>query len=153
MCKHNLCVFIPKLAKLPLPYRGSSMKLLLDYRKVIFSNSLHCYKKSKMKTCLCDLTFLVEKFLEHEGPVLLQMRVKQLIKEKQLEKAALLAKICIDCSAFQVKGDFKQMYLVCLCGILEKDQLMEEVSRFYFRNENYLNSWKNVKKIDFCAST
>ncbi|XP_043961614.1 zinc finger protein 292b [Gambusia affinis] len=71
----------------------------------------------------------VEKFLEHEGPVLLQMRVKQLIKEKQLEKAALLAKICIDCSAFQVKGDFKQMYLVCLCGILEKDQLMEELSK------------------------
>ncbi|XP_014883613.1 zinc finger protein 292b [Poecilia latipinna] len=71
----------------------------------------------------------VEKFLEHEGPVLLQMRVKQLIKEKQLEKAALLAKICTDCSAFQAKGDFKQMYLVCLCGILEKDQLMEELSK------------------------
>uniref|UniRef100_A0A3P9MUV5 Zinc finger protein 292b n=1 Tax=Poecilia reticulata TaxID=8081 RepID=A0A3P9MUV5_POERE len=106
-----------------------SMKLLLDYSRVAFSNSLHCYKTSKMKTCLCYLTFSVEKFLEHEGPVLLQMRVKQLIKEKQLEKAALLAKVCSDCSAFQAKGDFKQMYLVCLCGILEKDQLMEELSK------------------------
>ncbi|KAM4713273.1 zinc finger protein 292-like [Anableps anableps] len=71
----------------------------------------------------------VDEFLAHEGPVLLQMRVKQLMKEKQLEKAALLAKICSECSAFQAKGDFKQMYLVCLCGILEKDQLMEELSK------------------------
>ncbi|MED6258593.1 hypothetical protein ATANTOWER_009494, partial [Ataeniobius toweri] len=68
----------------------------------------------------------VEVFLEQEGPVLLKMRVKQLMKEKQLKKAALLAKSCAECSAFQTKGDFKQLYLVCLCGILEKDQLMEE---------------------------
>ncbi|XP_047243981.1 zinc finger protein 292b [Girardinichthys multiradiatus] len=71
----------------------------------------------------------VEVFLEQEGPVLLKMRVKQLMKEKQLKKAALLAKSSAECSAFQTKGDFKQLYLVCLCGILEKDQLMEELSK------------------------
>ncbi|XP_012713577.2 zinc finger protein 292b [Fundulus heteroclitus] len=71
----------------------------------------------------------VEEFLELEGAVLLQMRVKQLMKEKQLEKAAHLAKVCNEYSAFQTKGDFKQMYLVCLCGILEKDQLMLELSK------------------------
>ncbi|XP_015246113.1 PREDICTED: zinc finger protein 292-like [Cyprinodon variegatus] len=71
----------------------------------------------------------VEEFLQFEGPVLLQMRVKQLIKEKQLEKAAHLAKVCAERSAFQAKGHFKQMHLVCLCGILEKDQLMEELSK------------------------
>ncbi|XP_041831733.1 zinc finger protein 292b [Melanotaenia boesemani] len=71
----------------------------------------------------------VEEFLEQEGMILLQMRVKQLMKEKQLGKAALLAKTCSGCSAFQGKGAFKQMYLVCLCGTLERDQLMDELSK------------------------
>lgn len=76
---------------------------------------------------------------------MVQMRVKQLMKEKQLEKAALLAKIGTECYTFQATGDFKQMYLVCLCGILEKDQLMEEVSRFYIRVEKLFKK-KNGNK-------
>lgn len=75
--------------------------------------------------CHC---FSVEEFLGNEGPVLLEMRLKQLMKENQLGKAALLAKTCCQCSAFQGKGLFKQMYLVCLCATSEQDQLMEEVS-------------------------
>ncbi len=63
-----------------------------------------------------------------EGLVLLEMRVKQLMKENQLGKAALLAKTCSECLAFQGKGPFKQMYLVCLCSTSEQDQLMDEVS-------------------------
>ena len=63
-----------------------------------------------------------------EGLVLLEMRVKQLMKEKQLGKAALLAKTCSECPVFQGKGPFKQMYLVCLCATSEQDQLMDEVS-------------------------
>lgn len=70
----------------------------------------------------------VEEFLEQEGLVLLEMRVKQLIKENQLGKAALLAKTCSQCPAFQGKGPFKQMYLVCLCATSEQNQLMDEVS-------------------------
>uniref|UniRef100_A0A3B5L7W6 C2H2-type domain-containing protein n=1 Tax=Xiphophorus couchianus TaxID=32473 RepID=A0A3B5L7W6_9TELE len=101
----------------PLPLVQVYMVALLSFAKASSYLSLQC-----------ESVPLVT-FLEHEGPVLLQMRVKQLIKEKQLEKAALLAKICTDCSAFQAKGDFKQMYLVCLCGTLEKDQLMEELSK------------------------
>lgn len=63
-----------------------------------------------------------------EGLVLLEMRVKQLMKEKQLGKAALLAKTCSECPVLQGKGPFKQMYLVCLCATSDQDQLMDEVS-------------------------
>ncbi|XP_039637389.1 zinc finger protein 292b isoform X2 [Perca fluviatilis] len=71
----------------------------------------------------------VEEFLVQEGLVLLEMRVKQLMKETQLGKAALLAKACSECPAFQGKGPFKQMYLVCLCATSEQDQLMDELSK------------------------
>ncbi|XP_060947016.1 zinc finger protein 292b isoform X1 [Limanda limanda] len=71
----------------------------------------------------------VEEFLVQEGQVLLEMRVKQLMKEKQLGEAARLAKTCSECSVFQGRGPFKQMYLVCLCSSPEQDQLMEELSK------------------------
>ncbi|XP_078145878.1 zinc finger protein 292b isoform X2 [Centroberyx gerrardi] len=68
-------------------------------------------------------------FLALEGPVLLEMRVKHLIKENQMGKAALLAKTCSECPAFEGKGHFKQMHLVCLCATSEQDQLMHELSK------------------------
>uniref|UniRef100_A0A3Q3ALE6 Zinc finger protein 292b n=1 Tax=Kryptolebias marmoratus TaxID=37003 RepID=A0A3Q3ALE6_KRYMA len=79
------------------------------------------------KVLVCIL-FLVEEFLVQEGPVLLQMRVKQLMKEKQMEKAAFLAKTCSE-SDLQGKEVFRQMYLVCLCAFSEQDQLMEKLSK------------------------
>lgn len=63
-----------------------------------------------------------------EGLGLLEMRVSQMMKGDQLGKAALLAKVCSECHAFQGKGSFRQMYLVCLCATSEQDQLMDEVS-------------------------
>ncbi|XP_029352021.1 zinc finger protein 292b isoform X2 [Echeneis naucrates] len=72
----------------------------------------------------------VEEFLLQEGPVLLGMRVKQLMKEKQLGKAALLAKTCSECPPLHGKGHFKQMYLVCLCATSTRDQLMDEFAIF-----------------------
>lgn len=71
----------------------------------------------------------VEEFLVQEGIILLEMRVKQLMKRKHLGKAALLAKACSECSAFLGKGHFKQMYLVCLCATSQQDQLMGELSK------------------------
>ncbi|XP_074471797.1 zinc finger protein 292b [Sebastes fasciatus] len=71
----------------------------------------------------------VEEFLVQEGLVLLEMRVKQMMKDNQLGKAALLAKACSECPAFQGKGLFKQMHLVCLCSTSEPDQLMDELSK------------------------
>ncbi|XP_056150190.1 zinc finger protein 292b [Lampris incognitus] len=71
----------------------------------------------------------VEEFLALEGPVLLEMRVKQLIKGNHMVQASLLAKMCCEYSAFEGKGHFKQMHLVCLCATSERDQLMEELSK------------------------
>uniref|UniRef100_A0A8C6M5Q8 Zinc finger protein 292b n=1 Tax=Nothobranchius furzeri TaxID=105023 RepID=A0A8C6M5Q8_NOTFU len=96
---------------------------LVVERLSLFSEQLKLSKQKRLRLVS------VEEFLLQEGPVLLQMRVKQLMKEKQMEKAALLAKTCSESSAFQGKGAFKQMYLVCLCATLEQDQLMEELSK------------------------
>ncbi|KAM4633787.1 zinc finger protein 292b [Polymixia lowei] len=71
----------------------------------------------------------VEEFLALEGPVLLEMRVKHLIKDNHMEKAALLAKTCSEFPAFEGRGHFKQMHLVCLCATSDQDQLMEELSK------------------------
>uniref|UniRef100_UPI0037E7C61C zinc finger protein 292b n=1 Tax=Semicossyphus pulcher TaxID=241346 RepID=UPI0037E7C61C len=71
----------------------------------------------------------VEEFLVQEGLVLLEMRVKQLMKNNQPEKAALLAKTCSESATFKGTGPFKQMYLVCLCATSDQDQLMEELSK------------------------
>uniref|UniRef100_A0A674P9Z9 Zinc finger protein 292b n=1 Tax=Takifugu rubripes TaxID=31033 RepID=A0A674P9Z9_TAKRU len=71
----------------------------------------------------------VATFLMQEGPVLLEMRVKQLMKDSQAEKAAALAAVCSQCPAFPEKSSFKQLYLVCLCATSERDQLMEELSK------------------------
>lgn len=79
-----------------------------------------------MVTCL--LSSSVEEFLVQEGPVLLEMRVKQLTKERQQLKATLLAKACSQSLAMQGQGPFRQMYLVCLCATSDKEELMEEVS-------------------------
>ncbi|KAK6295081.1 hypothetical protein J4Q44_G00343070 [Coregonus suidteri] len=71
----------------------------------------------------------VHKFLQLEGPILLEMRVKHLIKENHMERAALLARACAECPEFEGKGHFKQMYLVCLCSASAQEPLMEELSK------------------------
>ncbi|KAM9840189.1 zinc finger protein 292b [Aulostomus maculatus] len=74
-------------------------------------------------------TEYVEEFLLHEGRVLLEMRVKQLMKDNQLERAALVAKTCSEFPTFQEKATFKQMHLVCLCATSEQDHLMNELAK------------------------
>ncbi|KAJ3606233.1 hypothetical protein NHX12_025753 [Muraenolepis orangiensis] len=65
-----------------------------------------------------------------EGPVLLEMRLKQLMKDGgRLKEAALLARSCAEHPSFQGKGHFRQTHLVCLCSTAERDQLMEELSK------------------------
>ncbi|KAL0967303.1 hypothetical protein UPYG_G00250510 [Umbra pygmaea] len=71
----------------------------------------------------------VHQFLDIEGPVLLEMRVKHLIKENLVERAALLAKACTEYPKFEGKGHFRQMYLMCLCAYLTREPLMEELSK------------------------
>ena len=60
--------------------------------------------------------------------MLLNMRLKHLIKMDSIEKAAVLAKICSEYPGYEGKGNFKQIYLVCICMTKTQEQLMEEVS-------------------------
>ncbi|XP_052390667.1 zinc finger protein 292 [Carassius gibelio] len=71
----------------------------------------------------------VREFLAVEGPALLRMRLKHLIKESCVDQAASLAKACAELSEFEEKGHFRQMYLVCLCTAAPQDVVMEELSR------------------------
>ncbi|KFQ27597.1 Zinc finger protein 292, partial [Mesitornis unicolor] len=63
-----------------------------------------------------------------EGPVLLDMRIKHLMKTKQLTQATALAKLCSDHPEISTKGNFKQTYLVCLCSGSPNEKLMEEIA-------------------------
>uniref|UniRef100_A0A672H2R8 Zinc finger protein 292a n=1 Tax=Salarias fasciatus TaxID=181472 RepID=A0A672H2R8_SALFA len=70
----------------------------------------------------------VHEYLELEGPTLLSMRIKHLIKVDSVDKAALLAKTCAEYPGFEGKGNFKQTYLLCICMIKSQEQLMEEIA-------------------------
>ncbi|XP_043119091.1 zinc finger protein 292a isoform X2 [Puntigrus tetrazona] len=69
----------------------------------------------------------VHEFLSREGPELLHMRIKHLMKQKHTEKAARLAKTCAEFPEFGGKKNFKQIYLVCLCEIKPQEELMQEI--------------------------
>uniref|UniRef100_A0A8C4PIL0 Zinc finger protein 292 n=1 Tax=Equus asinus asinus TaxID=83772 RepID=A0A8C4PIL0_EQUAS len=74
------------------------------------------------------LFFKVNEFLAFEGPILLDMRIKHLIKTNQLSQATALAKLCSDHPEIGTKGSFKQTYLVCLCTSSPNEKLIEEIS-------------------------
>ncbi|KPP73750.1 zinc finger protein 292-like [Scleropages formosus] len=71
----------------------------------------------------------VHEFLSTEGPVLLEMRIKHLIKDNQVEKAALLARACAEHPELGREGRFQQTYLVCLCAVVPRELLMQELSK------------------------
>ncbi|XP_070274236.1 zinc finger protein 292 isoform X2 [Myotis yumanensis] len=73
-------------------------------------------------------TGAVNEFLAFEGPILLDMRIKHLIKTNQLSQATALAKLCSDHPEIGTKGSFKQTYLVCLCTSSPNEKLIEEIS-------------------------
>lgn len=64
--------------------------------------------------------------------MLLNMRIKHLIKVDSVDKAAVLAKMCSEYSGYEGKGNFKQTYLVCICMTKSQEQLMEEVRNLSF---------------------
>ncbi|XP_036103925.1 zinc finger protein 292 isoform X1 [Molossus molossus] len=70
----------------------------------------------------------VNEFLAFEGSILLDMRIKHLIKTNQLSQATALAKLCSDHPEIGTKGSFKQTYLVCLCTSSPNEKLIEEIS-------------------------
>ncbi|XP_061113450.1 zinc finger protein 292-like [Conger conger] len=70
----------------------------------------------------------VHEFLALEGPVLLELRMKQLKNSNHFEKAALLAKQCAEYPEFEGRANFMQTYLVCLCAAEPQEQLMQKIS-------------------------
>ncbi|KAE8289973.1 Zinc finger protein 292 [Larimichthys crocea] len=70
----------------------------------------------------------VHEYLELEGPTLLNMRIKHLIKMDSVDKAAVLAKMCSEYPGYEGKGNFKQTYLLCICMTKSQEQLMEEIA-------------------------
>ncbi|KAF7246889.1 hypothetical protein EYD10_07007 [Varanus komodoensis] len=70
----------------------------------------------------------VNEFLAFEGPMLLDIRIKHLMKSKQLTQATALAKLCSNHPEISSKGNFKQTYLVCLCSGSPNEKLMQEIA-------------------------
>ncbi|KAM4541645.1 zinc finger protein 292a [Odontesthes bonariensis] len=70
----------------------------------------------------------VHEYLESEGPTLVNMRIKHLIKVDSVDKAAVLAKMCSEYPGYEGKGNFKQTYLLCICVTKSQEQLMEEIT-------------------------
>lgn len=93
---------------------------------VLYYLLLYSYSKCASNNSYC-LSLLVHEYLELEGPTLLNLRIKHLIKVDSLEKAAVLAKVCSEYPGYEGKGNFKQTYLLCICMTKSQEQLMEEV--------------------------
>lgn len=72
--------------------------------------------------------FAVNEFLTQEGPALLEMRIRHLIKGKRFDQATKLAKVCAEHPEIGTKSIFKQTYLTCLCTSSSSEILMDEVS-------------------------
>ncbi|XP_051868135.1 zinc finger protein 292-like [Pristis pectinata] len=70
----------------------------------------------------------VNEFLMQEGPALLEMRIRHLIKGKRFDQATKLAKVCAEHPEIGTKSIFKQIYLTCLCTSSSSEILMEEIS-------------------------
>ncbi|XP_046906689.1 zinc finger protein 292a [Hypomesus transpacificus] len=70
----------------------------------------------------------VHEFLDLEGPTLLNMRIKHLMKGGCIEKATVLSKVCSEYPGYEGKGNFKQTYLVCICMTKSPEQLVDEIT-------------------------
>ncbi|XP_063040174.1 zinc finger protein 292a [Engraulis encrasicolus] len=70
----------------------------------------------------------INEYLASEGPALIDMRIKHLIKQNEVEKAARLAKVCTEFPEFSGKRNFKQAYLVCLCATSSEEHLKKEIA-------------------------
>lgn len=88
-----------------------------------------------------SFAFSVHEYLELEGPTLVNMRIKHLIKVDSVDKAAVLAKMCSEYPGYEGKGNFKQTYLVCLCMTKSQEQLMEEVRE---RKKRHKSTWTST---------
>ncbi|XP_069830822.1 zinc finger protein 292 [Dendropsophus ebraccatus] len=70
-----------------------------------------------------------EELFHSEGPLLLEMRIKRLLKLGKVAAATCLAKICSEHQEMNKKGHFKQLYLKCLCAASPNIKLIEEIAK------------------------
>ncbi|XP_075058838.1 zinc finger protein 292 isoform X2 [Mixophyes fleayi] len=73
--------------------------------------------------------YQAEGFFFSEGPFLLEMRIKQLLKVSKVAAATSLAKLSSDHPEMSKKGHFKQLYLTCLCAASPNIKLIEEIAK------------------------
>ncbi|XP_039993255.1 zinc finger protein 292a isoform X2 [Xiphias gladius] len=116
-----------KLAHSLLQESGSTQLCLL----AVLAQQDGVWSNSTLSSILSNQipqTEQVHEYLELEGPTLLNMRIKHLIKVDSVDKAAVLAKMCSEYPGFEGKGNFKQTYLLCICMTKSQEQLMEEIA-------------------------
>uniref|UniRef100_A0A672GVD0 Zinc finger protein 292a n=1 Tax=Salarias fasciatus TaxID=181472 RepID=A0A672GVD0_SALFA len=139
-CLSSECENVPLLLeKLALVWLKSDVSVRLCFPCPL-SQLAHSLLQESGSTQLCLVAVLaqqdgvwsnstlIHEYLELEGPTLLSMRIKHLIKVDSVDKAALLAKTCAEYPGFEGKGNFKQTYLLCICMIKSQEQLMEEIA-------------------------
>ncbi|KAJ8341945.1 hypothetical protein SKAU_G00342360 [Synaphobranchus kaupii] len=110
-----------------LQQNGNSQLCMLS----VLSKERGAWSNSTLCHILANDTMKTEKvheFLALEGPILLELRVKQLINSNRFENAVLLAKQCAEYPEFRGRGNFTQMYLVCVCAAEPQEQLMQKIS-------------------------
>uniref|UniRef100_A0A3Q3JM72 C2H2-type domain-containing protein n=1 Tax=Monopterus albus TaxID=43700 RepID=A0A3Q3JM72_MONAL len=126
----SLCIFICLLLQLAhslLQESGSTQLCLLSVlaqQDGVWSNTT----LSSILSSQIPKTEQIHEYLELEGPTLLNMRIKHLIKVDSVDKAAVLAKMCSEYPGYEGKGNFKQTYLLCICMTKNQEHLMEEIA-------------------------
>ncbi|XP_076834337.1 zinc finger protein 292a [Brachyhypopomus gauderio] len=100
-----------------------STLLTLSNESGVWTNNTLC---SLLSNHMPDAEKVYE-LLAQEGPTLLDLRIKHLIKKRCVDKAAVLAKTCAEFPEFGGKKNFKQIYLVCLCETVSQQELMQEI--------------------------
>ncbi|XP_045918886.1 zinc finger protein 292a [Micropterus dolomieu] len=116
-----------KLAQSLLQESGSTQLCLLS----VLAQQDGVWSNTTLSSILSNQipqTEQVHEYLELEGPTLLNMRIKHLIKVDSIDKAAVLAKMCSEYAGYEGKGNFKQTYLLCICMTKNQEQLMEEIA-------------------------
>uniref|UniRef100_A0A8D0BIC6 RLF zinc finger n=1 Tax=Salvator merianae TaxID=96440 RepID=A0A8D0BIC6_SALMN len=71
----------------------------------------------------------VNKLIKREGPTLMQMRIKHLMKTDCLPQAASLSKLCKESTEIPDTLPFLQAYITCLCSMLPNEESIREIAK------------------------
>ncbi|XP_056413060.1 zinc finger protein Rlf [Hyla sarda] len=71
----------------------------------------------------------VSNWISQEGPCIIQMRVKHLMKTNCIEQAMLLSKISSEMAETSSNFFFRQSFITCLCTMLPNEEAFKEISK------------------------